>query len=196
MKVKEKLQKTKGVYYINIDTENGLVLVSGFVDPPTVLKTIGKNTQLLAYEKDSIDAEKKLKKLLRRMKKEKNKKDGIQETCSCDSDSEDDDDDQRKPYDTFYMSNPNNGIRVNDPRVFGGYRDPSLWYGRPYYATTPYGYPGINYPANYNRPRPPPARPQVLSNVYAVYGGQREPPVGNSLYHAFSDDNVRACSIM
>uniref|UniRef100_A0A6N2KBF2 Uncharacterized protein n=1 Tax=Salix viminalis TaxID=40686 RepID=A0A6N2KBF2_SALVM len=35
-----------------------------------------------------------------------------------------------------------------------------------------------------------------LSNLHAVYGGQKDVPAGNSIYHAFSDDNAAACSIM
>ncbi|KAJ4848043.1 hypothetical protein Tsubulata_046186 [Turnera subulata] len=108
-------------------------------------------------------------------------------------------------YAVPYMANPYGMPPMLPPPPFGhmppryGMPPPPL-FGHP--PPHPYGMPppppmgGLPpLPAPPPPPRPPPP-PKPLSNLYAVYSGQKDPPKGNGLHHVFSDDNVKACTIM
>nr|POE98841.1 hypothetical protein CFP56_56124 [Quercus suber] len=84
-------------------------------------------------------------------------------------------------------------------------------YGYP--AMPPYGYPGYHHQQGmYARPPPPPPLPAAyydhqyrpmmqqprVAPPLPLYGScyTRDAPVGNSVFHYFSDDNTKGCSIM
>ncbi|CAK7329816.1 unnamed protein product [Dovyalis caffra] len=185
---------------------------------------IGKKAEILSYEKDPILAKNKLDKFIRNMQKECNISD--EENCCCCKESKkdqkpvpkvSDDEAISMPPQPYYGMGSSNappawyGHRSVGPRFYGpGYQGLRPRYDTPMvpynYTGRPYGYPGYQ-PSVYARlplqPTlppplpPPPPPPQIpLPNLHAVYGGQKEAPAGNSMYHAFSDDNVKACSIM
>lgn len=216
-------------------------MVSGLVDPSTLQKAItktGKKAEVLAYEKDPIQAKKTLDQFIRNMQKEHNIRD--EENCCCCKVSKDDDKPVTMVQDHKAISLPSQpyygygmgsttappawyGQRSDDPRFYGaGYHALPPRYPTPMapynYTGRPYGYHGHRPPIYATLPLqpalpppapiharlplqqtlpPPPPRPQIpLSNLHAVYGGQKDVPAGNSIYHAFSDDNAAACSIM
>ncbi|KAG5247691.1 hypothetical protein OIU77_021074 [Salix suchowensis] len=232
-KVKRRLQEIKGVNLVDINTKKGLVIVSGVVDPPTLQKAItktGRRAEVVAYEKDPVQAKKKLEQFIRSSQKEHGIRD--EKSCCCGKESRDAD----KPVPVVH-DQPCYGMESEmappawyeqtsvGPRFYGAayhvlpprYPTPMAPYsytGRPYgyhghrppvYATLPPLQPTLPPPAPMNASwlplqqtfPPPPPRPQIpLSNLHAVCGGQKDVPAGNSIYHAFSDDNAAACSIM
>ncbi|KAF9684276.1 hypothetical protein SADUNF_Sadunf04G0101200 [Salix dunnii] len=240
-KVKKRLQNINGVNLVDINSKKGLVIVSGLVDPSTLQKAItkiGKKAEVVAYEKDPVQAKKKLDQFIRNTQKEH----GIrnERKCCCSKESKDADKPVPVVHDHEAISLP--------PQPYYGMESemaPPAWYEQtsvgpgfygagyhvlpPRYPTpmAPYNYTGRPYGYNGHRPPvyatlpplqptlpppapinaswfplqqtfpPPPPRPQIpFSNLHAVYGGQKDVPAGNSIYHAFSDDNAAACSIM
>lgn len=174
-----------GVQGIHIDTEEGLVIVTGLLDPAIIMQKIGKlgiEAELLAYEKDPKKAKKKLDHFLKGNSKD-NKR-NLEEI-----DDHDHDDRGGYEYDARYaMPNctschhPNYGTR----RVLPGFPRPNCVHP-------------INQPVIYNRPPPPPryvrwTRPP-LPYPFSIYEPQGQ-DVGNAPHHTLSDENVSVCSVM
>lgn len=171
-----------GVQGIHIDTEEGLVIVAGLLDPAIIMQTIGKigiEAELLAYERDPKKAKKKLDHFLKGNFKD-NKR-NLEENNDPDHDG--------GGYHALYVipnctscHHPNYGMR----RVLPGFPRPN------------YVYP-INQPVIYNRPPPPPryfrwTRPP-LPYPFSIYE-QQEQDIGNAPHHILSDENVSVCSVM
>ncbi|KAK1560208.1 hypothetical protein Q3G72_023600 [Acer saccharum] len=175
-KVNEELQKINGVYGINIDTTEGLVIVTGLMDPPLLIETIKKlgiQTKLLAYEKNPTHDTKKIR----------------DQSASSLEDNYDSADGgvhhHNATYDSHYM-NPH-GSSWHHP----GYGMQSIFRG-PSYAN------GM-YPL-YHNPRPTTSyvksvRPP-LPYPFDIYGDAKEPEIGIGYHHYFSEENVKACHIM
>lgn len=209
---------------MDINTKKGLVIVCGVVDPPTLQKAItktGRRAEVVAYEKDPVQAKKKLEQFIRSSQKEH----GIlmrRPACCCGEESYYGMESEMAPPAWYEQTSVlprfyGGGYHVLPPR-YPTPMAPYSYTGRPYgyhghrppvYATLPPLQPAPPPPAPMNAswlplqqtfpppPPPPPPRPQIpLSNLHAVYGGQKDVPAGNSIYHAFSDDNAAACSIM
>ncbi|KAI9180775.1 hypothetical protein LWI28_008049 [Acer negundo] len=180
-KVNEELQKINGVYGINIDRTEGLVIVTGFMDPPLLIETIKKlgiETQLLAYEKNPThDTKKKMKNGNDSPSKSKIRDQSIDGGVHHHNNA---------TYYSHYMRphctswhHPGYGMQT----IFRG---PSYAHGM--------------YPLLYHNPRPNTSyvkstRPP-LPYPFDIYGEVKEPEIGNGYHHYFSEENVNACHIM
>ncbi|KAK2649224.1 hypothetical protein Ddye_016713 [Dipteronia dyeriana] len=173
------------VYAINIDTTEGLVIVSGLMDPPLLIGTIKKlgiETQLLAYEKNPTHDTKK------KMKSGNDSPSKISDRSASSLEDNYDSTDgvhHNANYDSQYMRPHGSSWHYPGYGIQSISRGPSYahgWY--PLYHTPQ---PNTSYVKSTR---------QTLPYPFDIYGDAKEPEIGNSYHHYFSEENVKACHIM
>ncbi|KAG8477693.1 hypothetical protein CXB51_027662 [Gossypium anomalum] len=187
-KVKKMLQKINGVDAVDIDTENGLVTVHGTVQLSTLIQTIsekmGKKAELYAYEKNPETNNEKLdtENTCSACKyEEKN------QTCSFADKSND-----GKAKDPVPQGPEKSSV---EPRMFGsfGRTRPGCYAWLPPPPLPP-AFRLPSYRCGQYRPVYPYSPPYRITQPPRPYPydfyEDTEPPIGNSVFHTFRDDNL------
>ncbi|KAB2056810.1 hypothetical protein ERO13_A11G120300v2 [Gossypium hirsutum] len=215
-KVKKMLQKINGVVAVDIDTENGLVTVHGIVQLSTLIQTIsekmGKKAELYAYEKNPKTNNEKLdnENTCSACKyEEKN------QTCSFADKSNDGKAKDPVPQGPEVSNHPQLVTEKKkhwlgcwfgkkssvEPRMFGSFGGTRpgcyAWLPPP---PLPPAFRLPSYRCRQYRPVYPYSPPYQITKPPRPYPydfyEDTEPPIGNSVFHTFHDDNVNACSII